>query len=90
MAGVYIADAGVTAEDNIDGDLGASAFTVSYEPAASVTVADDGTVAFQVPTTYTATYSVVDSQGNVATAERTIHVQRTCFFCECSTAHRCH
>ena len=61
-AGASFTDPGVTATDNIDGDL-----------TAAVTIS--GTVNTYLAGTYTLTYTVVDAAGNTTTAERTVVVE---------------
>jgi prepilin-type N-terminal cleavage/methylation domain-containing protein len=57
---IYV-DPGATAFDNIDGDI-----TGNIVPTNNINIA--------VPDTYLVTYTVSDSSGNVATANRTVHV----------------
>ena len=57
------ADAGYSAADECDGDITAN-------------VVVEGTVNTQVPGTYTVTYKVADSSGNVAEAKRTVTVKQ--------------
>lgn len=61
-AGASFTDPGVTATDNIDGDL-----------TAAVTVS--GTVNTYLAGTYTITYTAVDAAGNTTTVERTVVVE---------------
>lgn len=61
-AGTKFEDPGFTAVDNVDGDV-----------SAKVTVTGDYNM--YVPGTYTLTYSVADSYGNIAEATRTIVVE---------------
>ena len=61
-AGSSFTDPGVTATDNIDGDITAS-------------VAVSGSVNTYHAGTYTITYTATDAAGNIATAERTVIVE---------------